>query len=275
MLASGYVRPSFSNSNSSNGNGTKPSFDFSLQSLKFGRLEHGNHVGAVETKSLAAFSQDARHNDITEQNTTQSAVCDTGGGLERSAGGGHEYQPLASRPSILSSPRLNSRPASAPHYPRDDSSEDIPSPRFVPAEKYQLQVHQTAALAMNSGNWQKLMVTADGSYQKQEPWSPAWIESRGLIRAWLEFQAQSDEDLRAVKEFPGVRQHTHHNEVSITQQKHLPASFCVLHALDHQCLCINQLKLYACTLNEIRTHSLDDKHFCHQKACSLHVKKDR
>ena len=120
------------------------------------------------------------------------------------------------------SPRTNGRPASAPNYPRDDS--DVPEPRYVPAEEYQLQIHQTAAFAMNSGDWQNLMVNGDGSYQKHEPWSSAWIKSRGYIRAWLEFQAQADEDLRGVKELPGVRQHTHHNEVAITQHKNVPVS---------------------------------------------------
>jgi hypothetical protein len=122
--------------------------------------------------------------------------------------------------SALSPRRANGRAASAPNYPRDDS--DVREPPFVPAEDYQLKIHQTAAHAMNNGDWQNLMVNADGSYQKHEPWSTSWIQSRGYIRAWLEFQAQSDEDLRACKELPGVREHTHHNEVIITQHKNVP-----------------------------------------------------
>lgn len=151
-------------------------------------------------------------------NYSHTAPNTTGGGSLEKEGGNGGYQPQATRPSALS-PRMNGRPASAPNYPRDNSH--VPEPPFVPAEEYQLQIHQTAAFAMNSGDWQNLMVNSDGSYQKHEPWSASWIKSRGYIRAWLEFQAQADEDLRIVKEFPGVRQHTHHNEVSITQQKSL------------------------------------------------------
>jgi len=147
-----------------------------------------------------------------------------GGVLEMGGASGGGYQPNATRPSALS-PRTNGRPASAPHYPRD--AYKVPEPPFVPAEEYQLQIHKTAAIAMNSGDWQNLMVNADGSYQKHEPWSNSWVKSRGYIRAWLEFQAQADEDLRSVKDLPGVRQHTHHNEVSITQHKNIPVRLCV------------------------------------------------
>jgi hypothetical protein len=98
----------------------------------------------------------------------------------------------------------------------------VPEPVWVPAEEYQLKIHQTAAFAMNNGDWQNLMVNPDGSYQKHEPWSSTWVKSRGYIRAWLEFQAQSDEDLRDVKALPSVRQHTHHNEINVTQDKNAP-----------------------------------------------------
>lgn len=151
------------------------------------------------------------------------ATSNPGGMLEIGGASGGGYQPHATRPSALS-PRTNGRPSSAPHYPRDSS--DVLEPPFVPAEEYQLQIHKTAAIAMNSGDWQNLMVNADGSYQKHEPWSNLWVKSRGYIRAWLEFQAQADEDLRSVKDLPGVRQHTHHNEVSITQHKNMPVSVC-------------------------------------------------
>jgi hypothetical protein len=133
-----------------------------------------------------------------------------------------QNEPSLQQPATRSvlSPRANgtiSRMSSAPHYPRDDS--DVREPPFVPAQDYQLKIHQTAAHALNHGSWQNLTVNLDGSYRKHELWSESWIESRGYIRAWLEFQAQADEDLRACKELPDVREHTHHNEVTITQQR--------------------------------------------------------
>jgi hypothetical protein len=133
-----------------------------------------------------------------------------------------QNEPSLQQPATRSalSPRANvttGRTSSAPHYPRDDS--DVPEPPFVPAQDYQLKIHQTAAHALNSGGWQNLKVNPDGSYRKHELWSESWIQSRGYIRAWLEFQAQADEDLRACKELPDVREHTHHNEVAITQQR--------------------------------------------------------
>ena len=173
-------------------------------------------VPSLNLGRVAPNSPSVSHFSHTAPNSTGE------GRLEKDGGNGG-YQPQATRPSVLS-PRTNGRPASAPHYPRDNS--DVPEPPFVPAEEYQLQIHQTAAFAMNSGDWQNLMVNNDGSYQKHQPWTSSWIKSRGYIRAWLEFQAQADEDLRAVKELPGVRQHTHHNEVSITQQKSLQVCMC-------------------------------------------------
>lgn len=102
-------------------------------------------------------------------------------------------------------------------YPHDA----MPEAPIVPAEQYQLRIHQTAADAMNSGEWQNLLVNGDGSYQKLQPWTPEWIQSRGYIRAWLEYQVHEDEDLSDTRNLPGVRQHTYYNEIYITQLKNL------------------------------------------------------
>lgn len=195
-----------------------------LPSLVSGSSQHT--VGSAQlSKSLDAPSiygpSQRTPGGEKPQYLPEQASTPTNGESVQSRQGIVGYHPQATRPSALS-PRRNGRPASAPHYPRDDS--DVPEPPFVPAEDYQVQIHQTAAYAMNSGDWQNLMVNSDGSYQKHEPWSQSWIKSRGYIRAWLEFQAQADEDLRLVKEMPGVRQHTHHNEIAVTQHKNVPVS---------------------------------------------------
>ena len=107
----------------------------------------------------------------------------------------------------------------APRHALDGNT--LREPSFVPAETYQHYIHQTADFALSSGEWRNLVVNADGSYQKIEPWTPEWIQSRGYIRAWLTCQTLGDEDLRAVKELSGVRQHTFYNEITVTRQKNL------------------------------------------------------
>ncbi len=198
----------------------------------------------------------------TAPSGARSARSDQHGGSEAA------YRP----PSALSPRRTGGRTGSAPNYPRDNM--DVPEPVWVPAEQYQQTIHQTAAFAMNNGDWQNLMVNPDGSYQKHDPWSSTWVKSRGYIRAWLEYQAQADPDLRDVKNLPNVRQHTHHNEISITRDKNVPVAHNVL-----VCTCVascHDLVCSRCMMGRIdRSCGVVDAYDGRMKKCSLTGHGDR
>jgi hypothetical protein len=79
-------------------------------------------------------------------------------------------------------------------------------------EHYQDKIHRVARNAMMVGDWKDLLA-GDGHYMKSTPWSGEWIQTRGNIRAWLEFQCMMDKDLSEAKNDPDLRRNTYFNEV--------------------------------------------------------------